>query len=161
MKKGYEVARLRSDLDRLQTLTFYSGKYPDLEPVRTCSAIDIVRGPGSLESNVRFQRSMIQDFVDRGTSGYTTGTLNDFDRFVVEDRDEWVTIQFRDTLSDLLRTLKVIVQALRGAEWDAKSTDIRMLLNKIGLVPSRVLRDIPADALALSAKYFFHFKNRK
>jgi len=157
-ERGYDVARIRSDLSLLKAITFYGGKYPSLDPVCACSKVDVELGPGPLQRNLDRRRSLIQDCIARQVRGYSSETLESFDRLLVEDHDEWVTVRFHDLNNDALRGLTAILQELRRAQWTVKTDDVNKLVTRIGLRPPRVLGDIPTGALSLSAQYFFHLK---
>jgi hypothetical protein len=156
--RGYDVARIRSDLALFQSFTFYAGKYPTLTPVPPCTVFEVKLGPGSLLSAVEERRSLIQYWIGAHTPGYSAKTLEEFDHHVREDQDEWVTVRFKGLSDVVLMCLDVLTQSLLNAEWDAKTSNVRRLLNRIGLQPSRGLRDIAPEALRLSARYFFHLK---
>jgi hypothetical protein len=158
-KKGYNVTKLREEANLLTRLTFYGGKYPSFQPIHICERILIEEGPGSLQHNVEQRRRIMQDWINRGTAGYTARSLEDFDVLVKEDRGEWLTVKFCQVNSGAMECLHELSQLLQNAAWNAKSDDVRRLIPRIGLMSPRKLCDIPSSALALSAKYFFHLKS--
>jgi len=157
-RKGYDICKLRSDLDVLGNITFFAGKFPKLEPLHVCERIEIEEGPGTLEHNVNQYREVIRNWVNHGTHGYTSQDLSTVETTLKEDRSKWITVRFYRVIDGVIQSLKEISRMLRNASFDAKTMSVRELIMQIGMMPARRLSNIHADALRLSSRYFFHLR---
>jgi hypothetical protein len=161
LQKGYDTETLRADLSAMEKLKFVVGKFPSLAAVPFCEAIEVVNGPGPLQTNIERRVALVRDWAAHGMHGYVAQDVDDLIRFLDEDRDEWVTIRFHRLVRGLVTTLTKVFALLHSSRYPRRSEDMKSLLRQVGLKPARRLSEIPSAALELSARYFSHLKGPK
>jgi hypothetical protein len=160
-ENGYDLDKMKSDLSTLERIKFYTGKYPDLHSTAVCAKIEIVEGPGSLQHNLDRYRRIIEDRIARAPQSHADQSLEEFESFVQQDRQEWVTVRFCDIVPGGLYAVRELSRMLKNAAFDAKTDKLEKLVPKLGLMPPKNLKDIPLLGLKLTRQHFFHLKGSR
>ena len=156
LEEGHSIEKLKKDIDKLNSISFLSGKFPNLKKVGICECINILEGCGPLEKNIHRRRAIIKQWVDNKKHGYTDSDLEDFDSFIVDDKSEWLTIEFINIDPKILYILKEVFRKIIMEKNRSTMDKINKLVYMIGISRVRRLSDISEDALLLSAKYLRH-----
>lgn len=162
---GYNLDKMREDLNSLFNFQFYTGKFPNFESIQFCSRIKITEGPGSLVKNTERVKEIVRYRITHGVQGYTEKDYTNLEEFIGSDKKEWVTVEFIEVKSSVLRTLAELIDmlwiAVRFSNIEnlrSNTKNIDSLIPNIGIMPAKHIKDIPTDALKLSSKYFQHMK---
>jgi|GEM_PF-3600075 len=156
-EKGYNLQKIKEDIQAFKKIKFYAGKYPNLVITEIFHTIEIESGPGPLLKGIDRRR----DFIKRGFANSSKNTdqlLKELDEFIEKDFDEWVTITFNKPTKGLLEALLELSKMLKIAACGMKSRDLLKVASKIGLLPAKRLSEISTHALNLSSRYFFHLQ---
>lgn len=146
LDKGYDIDKLQKDLKLLNNITFFTGKYPLLSPVKLCKDIVIEEGAGSLQKKIEFRyEGIIQK--------------ERLDSFIKEEMGEWFTVFFKDMNAVIARQTKKIIRAINWELFKSQNKKFSDVLKKSEHFLE--FKNISIEALELSAKYFRHLKPKE
>jgi len=149
--EAFNIEAIKNDLNRLKQITFYVGKYPNLTPLNFCRNFEIEEGPGELIENLKHYRRSLIDWHK-----YSEDKLKEFDKYIENDRKNWLTIRFNGVEPGVTSTLNMMIPWNEDIRSRTKIESVEYILNQKSLDSVKHISSINPEAMELTAKYFYH-----
>jgi hypothetical protein len=150
----YDYNRIVADLQKLQSIQLYVGRYPHLQLTSTIENVTVARGPGSLAQN--------WEAIKRAWRG--SSREEDIERAIREEEDElaseqWLTVNLkgihRERADNLLRLLRILSTGTIVRRGDR----ISLSGDHWGLLAPPLEFDLICEEVrTLAARYFGHLE---